>query len=78
MWQAKYKPRNYVPWGVIAGSYLICGIVPLVLRWNLVRENALRDKEEHDPTYDNVYTEHVTPEGEKIEVRVPKVRNPSS
>jgi ACS family allantoate permease-like MFS transporter len=78
MWQAKYKPRNYVPWGIIAGCYFICGIIPLVIRWILARENALRDKEEYDSTYDDIYIEHTTPEGKKVGVKVPKVRPPST
>jgi len=72
MWEAKYQPRNYVPWGIIGGCYLVCAIVPLVIRWVLSRENTLRDKEEHDPTYDNVYIEHITPEGKMASVKVPK------
>ena len=77
MWQAKYAPRDYVPWGVIGGCFFICGTIPLVLRWILVRENALRDKEEYDSTYDDVYVEHLTPEGKKVEVKVPKVCTPT-
>jgi ACS family allantoate permease-like MFS transporter len=76
MWQAKYAPRNYVPWGVIGGCFFVCGTIPPVLRWILARENALRDKEGHDSTYDDVYTDQLTPEGKKVEVRVPKVRPP--
>ncbi|KAF9653218.1 MFS general substrate transporter [Thelephora ganbajun] len=72
MWQAKYRPRNYVPWGIIAGCFFVCGTIPPVLRWVLARENALRDREKHDSTYDNIYVEHTTPEGKKIEVKVPK------
>jgi len=78
MWQAKYAPRNYLPWGVIAGCLLVCGIIPLILRWILARENALRDKEEYDSTYDNLCVEHITPEGKKIEMKVPKVCAPPS
>jgi ACS family allantoate permease-like MFS transporter len=78
MWQAKYKPRNYVPWGIIAGCFVVCSTIPLVIRWILAKENALRDEEERDATHDNVYVERVTPEGEKIVVKVPKVRDPSS
>ena len=78
MWQAKYAPRNYVPWGISAGCLTVCGITSLVLRWMLVRENALRDKEEYDSTYDDLYVEHVTPEGESVKIKVPKVQNPPS
>ena len=78
MWQAKYAPRNYVPWGISAGCLTVCGITSLVLRWMLVRENALRDKEEYDSTYDDLYVEHVTPEGGSVRIKVPKVQNPPS
>lgn len=76
MWKAKYRPRNYVPWGIISGCCVVCGIIPQIIRWILVRENALRDKEEYDPTYDDIYIEHITPEGKKVDVKVPKVRAP--
>lgn len=76
MWQAEYAPRNYIPWGIIAGCLFLCSIISLVLRRVLARENALRDKEEYDSAYDNIYVEHITPEGEKIEIKVPKVRAP--
>jgi len=72
MWEEKYKPRNYVPWGVIGGCYFACGIIPLVIRWVLARENALRDKEEYDSTYDDIYIEYITPEGKKSSLKVPK------
>jgi len=72
MWEAKYKPRNYVPWGIIAGCDLVCAFIPLIIRWILAKENALRDKEEHDPAYDNIYAEHITPEGKKSDLKVPK------
>ena len=39
-----------------------------------MRENALRDREGHDPTYDDVYIDHITPEGKRVDVKVPKVR----
>lgn len=74
MWQAKYKPRNYVPWGIIAGSLFVCSIIPLVIRRILARENALRDAEGHDPAYDDIWVERITPEGMKIDVKVYKVR----
>jgi len=78
MWQAKYAPRNYVPWGIIAGCVSVCGITSLVLRWILARENGLRDKEEYDSTYDDLYVEHITPEGGSVRIKVPKVAAPPS
>ena len=75
MWQAKY--RNYVPWSFIAGCYLVCGVIPLVIRWILVRENTLRDKEEYDPTYDDICIKRTTPEDKKVDMGVPNVRSAS-
>ena len=43
MWQAKYQPRNHVPWTVICVCWAVSGALMLLLRWYLARENARRD-----------------------------------
>jgi hypothetical protein len=78
MWQARYAPRNYVPWGIIAGCLSVCAIISLVLRWVFAGGNAPRDKEEYGSTYDDLYVEHIIPEGKKIEMKVSKVCAPPS
>ena len=45
----------------------------LVLRTMLARENARREKEERDETYDDVYIQREKEDGSKVEQRVDKV-----
>ncbi|KAK7684372.1 hypothetical protein QCA50_012319 [Cerrena zonata] len=72
MWQAKYKPRNHVPWIVIGICYLICPILLLILRYLFNKENKRRDAEPHDTTYDEVYIEVMGPEGKIVQKKVDK------
>jgi hypothetical protein len=53
---------------IAAGAFLI-----LVLRTMLARENARREKEERDETYDDVYIQREKDDGTKVEQRVDKV-----
>ncbi|THH07930.1 hypothetical protein EW146_g9157 [Bondarzewia mesenterica] len=72
MWQAKYKPRNHIPWIIIGISYVCCICLMLAIRFLLARENRLRDNEPHDDTYEDVYVEKVLEDGSRVEVKVPK------
>jgi MFS transporter, ACS family, allantoate permease len=45
----------------------------LILRWMMKRDNARRDREMHDSTYDDVYIERVDEFGSVTEVKVDKV-----
>ncbi|KZT19109.1 MFS general substrate transporter [Neolentinus lepideus HHB14362 ss-1] len=72
MWQAKYKPRNHVPWIIIGICYVICPTLLLVIRWVLARENKRRDAEPRDETYDEVYIESVDEKGNVVETKVDK------
>ncbi|KAI0819437.1 MFS general substrate transporter [Trametes gibbosa] len=72
MWQAKYRPRNHVPWIIIGICYLICPLLLLLIRALLARENKKRDAEPADDTYDDVYIEVVLPDGSRTERRVDK------
>lgn len=67
--------RNHVPWTVIGVCYIICPILLYVIRCLLAAENKRRDAEPVDDTYDEVYVEVVTPEGERVERKVDKVRS---
>lgn len=44
MWEAKYAPRYYVPWGVILASFVVCPVIFLAIGYFLKRENARRDR----------------------------------
>ncbi|KAF7437247.1 hypothetical protein PC9H_004084 [Pleurotus ostreatus] len=72
MWQAKYKPRNHVPWIIIGICYACCMALMLIIRHLLVAENKRRDEEPRDDTYDEVYVESVTKEGESVKIKVDK------
>jgi len=54
-WKAEYQPRNHVPWSILTACWFASGVIMLITRWYLARENARRDLEEHDTTYDDVY-----------------------
>ena len=43
MWREKYKPRYYVPWGIILGTYVVNPIILLGIRYFLNKENKRRD-----------------------------------
>lgn len=72
MWQAKYKPRNHVPWIIIGICYVACMTLMLALRTLMDRENTRRDRETRDTTYDEVYIERVNSEGAVDKIRVDK------
>ncbi|PPQ73355.1 hypothetical protein CVT26_015447 [Gymnopilus dilepis] len=55
MWKDQYKPRNRVPWTVIAVCIAACTLLALVLRFMLDRENKRRKTEKRDDAYDHVY-----------------------
>lgn len=59
MWQAKYRPRNHLPWTIIGVCHVICIICLGTLRIHLARQNRLRDQEPVDYTYEDVYIERV-------------------
>ncbi|PCH37793.1 MFS general substrate transporter [Wolfiporia cocos MD-104 SS10] len=54
-WKTEYQPRNHVPWAILTACWAASGALLLATRWYLARENALRAREEHDATYDDVY-----------------------
>ncbi|KAI6010102.1 MFS general substrate transporter [Pisolithus microcarpus] len=71
MWKAQYKPRNHVPWAVIAVCYCVCPMILLVIRVLLDRENRKRDSEPSNEV-EEYYIEKVTEDGKRIEVKVDK------
>jgi len=72
MWQAKYQPRNHVPWLIIGICYVVSGLLMLIIRFTLARENRRRDAEPADDTYDDVYIEVITADGKRVEQKVSK------
>lgn len=43
MWQGKYAPRYYIPWGIILGTYVVNPMILLGIRYFLNKENKRRD-----------------------------------
>ncbi|KAG6334445.1 hypothetical protein ID866_4646 [Astraeus odoratus] len=77
MWKAQYKPRNHIPWAVIAACYCICPILLLVIRAVLDRENKRRDMESStSDENEEYYIEKVAEDGSRIQVKVDKVGHP--
>jgi len=71
MWQAKYRPRNHVPWIIIGVCIVTCMLLLVLMRWYLARENKRRDNEVADDSYDNVYIEKVV-DGAKVKIKIAK------
>ncbi|KAH9039519.1 major facilitator superfamily domain-containing protein [Lactarius pseudohatsudake] len=72
MWQAKYKPRNHVPWIIIGVCYVTCMLLLFAIRVLLSGENKRRDAEPLDDAYDNVFVTRIDEDGKRVEVKVPK------
>lgn len=64
---------NHVPWAILSACWFSSGVILLVTRWYLARENAKRDREEHDSTYDSMYITDEKEDGTRAERRVDKV-----
>jgi len=72
MWLQKYKPRNHIPWTIIAICDVIGPLLLLLLRFFLARENRRRDAEPADETYEDVYIERTNEDGTVEQVKVEK------
>ena len=64
--------RNRVPWIILIVCWATSGILLLITRWYLARENAKRDQEKHDSRYDDVYVT-IDQDGVTTEKKVDKV-----
>ncbi|KAH9974774.1 major facilitator superfamily domain-containing protein [Lactifluus volemus] len=73
MWQAKYKPRNRIPWIIIAICNVLCMVLLFAIRVLLAFENKRRDAEPPDSTYEEVYVVRINDDGTREEVKVSKV-----
>ncbi|KAJ3484592.1 hypothetical protein NLI96_g5532 [Meripilus lineatus] len=63
-WKKAYQPRNHIPWSILSACWFASMIIMLMTRFYLARENAKREREEPDSTYDDVYINEGIP-GEK-------------
>lgn len=48
MWKQEYKPRNRIPWAIIAMGSVVSALLLLIIRVVLVAENQRRDREVDD------------------------------
>jgi MFS transporter, ACS family, allantoate permease len=46
MWKQEYKPRNHIPWAIIAMGSAVSSLLLLAIRAVLVAENNKRDREQ--------------------------------
>ena len=51
LWQSKFAPRYYVPWGVIIGCWTLCPFIILSVWWSLKKENKRRDELAAQPDF---------------------------
>jgi len=72
MWQAKYKPRNHIPWIIIGVCDIACVCLLFTIRVLLSRENKRRDAEPLNDAYDNVFLTKIDQNGNRVEMRVSK------
>ena len=77
-WEKKYQPRNHVPWLILSICWAVSALLLLATRFYLAWENARREKETHDASYDDVYITEKQPDGTVVEKRVDKVRRSMS
>lgn len=70
-WKKKYQPRDHVPWAILSACWFASMVIMLITRFYLARQNANREREEHDSTYDDTYISQG--DGEKA-LKVDKVR----
>ena len=64
--------RYHVPWAIVTTCYITSGLLLLVQRCLLARENKRRDQEPPDDTYDDVWVKITNEDGETVEKRVDK------
>ncbi|KAH8106893.1 MFS general substrate transporter [Cristinia sonorae] len=71
-WKAQYQPRNHIPWAILSACWATVALLILVLRFYLASDNKKRESEPHDSTYDNVYVNEKTEQGEEKALKVDK------
>ncbi|KAF8521394.1 MFS general substrate transporter [Hysterangium stoloniferum] len=74
MWQARFSPRNRVPWGIISACNFICPFILYAIRTILSNENKRRDAEAETQSNDSegLYIEEILADGTKVERKVDK------
>lgn len=72
-WRAEYKPRNYVPWGIVMGSYVGDYILLFAIRHVMSQENKKRDAfQEEVGGNDIAFVDRLDASGHIVRQRVDK------
>ena len=66
-WQARYQPRNRVPWAILAACWAASLLILLATRFYLAAENRKRDREPRDATYDDACVVNEKGEEKKVD-----------
>ncbi|KAI0065984.1 MFS general substrate transporter [Artomyces pyxidatus] len=72
LWQAKYRPRNRVPWIVTGVFYALCVCSLFATRVIIDLRNKRRDADSHGDTYEDLYVVKLDEDGKTVEVKVDK------
>ena len=72
--QICYLSSNHVPWIIIGACVLTCIFLLFAIRVLLARENKRRDAEPRDDSYDDVHFMKMDEDGDRVLVKVSKVR----
>ncbi|KUI53337.1 hypothetical protein VP1G_00812 [Cytospora mali] len=72
-WREAYKPRNYVPWGIVMGSYVGDYILLFAIRHVMVKENKRRDAlQDGIGMDDSAFVDRLDTSGHSVRQRVDK------
>lgn len=79
IWQAKYRPRNQIPFAIITACSVASALTLFVIRQYLAHQNKKRDEEDAARTnkegkYEDVYIT-VMERGKAVEKKVDRVRS---
>ena len=69
-----YLSSNHVPWTIIGVCVFTCILLLFAIRVLLARENKRRDAEPRDDSYDDVHVVKTNEDGNRVLVKVSKVR----
>jgi MFS transporter, ACS family, allantoate permease len=68
------KPRNHVPWTVVACSFGASAVLLIAIRFVLVAENRKRDREASDSGHHDAYVVETKADGTQVERKIDQVR----
>ncbi|KAI0065983.1 MFS general substrate transporter [Artomyces pyxidatus] len=72
LWQAKYRPRNHVPWIVTGIFYAVSVCSLFAMRVIVDLRNKRRDADSHGDTYEDLYVIKLDEDGNSVRFKVDK------